>query len=86
MKRSEDFFETEHLVEIWGKPNCPYCDKAKALCDKEDLAYAYMRLDEDYTKEELLELFPNARTLPQITIDNTYIGGFTELRNYLSDD
>ena len=82
-KRSQDFFETEHLVEIWGKPYCPYCDNTKALCTKEGLKYIYYQLDENYTKEELLELFPNARTLPQITIDNKHIGGFMELRNYL---
>jgi glutaredoxin len=82
-KRSQDFFETEHLVEIWGKSYCPYCDKAKALCTKEDLKYTYYQLDEDYTKEELLLLFPNVKTLPQITVDNKYIGGYKELRNYL---
>jgi glutaredoxin 3 len=82
-KRSEDFFEVKHSIKIWGKPRCPYCDKAIALCTKEGLKYTYYQLDEDYTKEELLELFPNVKTLPQITIDNKYIGGYMELRNYL---
>ena len=50
-----DFFETDHLVEIWGKPACPFCEKAKALSRQEGLDYIYHQLDEDFTREELLE-------------------------------
>ena len=82
-KRSKYFYDEEHLIEIWGKPYCPYCDKAIRLCDKEGLNYKYYQLDEDYTKEELVELFPNTKMLPQITIDNKHIGGFMELRTFL---
>ena len=82
-RRKRDFFETDHLVEIWGKSNCSYCDNTIALCVREGLNYIYHQLDEDYTKEELLKLFPNTKTLPQITVDNTYIGGFMDLRHYL---
>ena len=35
-------------------------------------------LDEDFTREELFEKFPNARTFPQITSNGEYVGGFTE--------
>lgn len=77
----------KYSIKIWGKSYCPYCDKAKALCkalaSKEDLKYTYYQLDEDYTKEELLELFPNVKTLPQITVDDKYIGGYMELRTFL---
>ena len=82
-KRSQNFYDEEHLVEIWGKSHCPYCDRAKRLCDKEGLYYTYHQLDEDYTKEELFELFPNTRTLPQIIVDNKHIGGFMDLRTFL---
>ena len=82
-KRSKYFYDEEHLIEIWGKPYCPYCDKAKALCTKEGLKYTYHQLDEDYNKEELVELFPNTKMLPQITVDNKHIGGFMELRTFL---
>ena len=82
-KRSKYFYDEEHLVEIWGKSHCSYCDRAIRLCDKEGLDYTYYQLDEDYTKEELVELFPNTKMLPQITIDNKHIGGFMELRTFL---
>ena len=35
-------------------------------------------LDEDFTREELFEKFPSARTFPQITMDGILIGGYTE--------
>ncbi len=82
-KRSQDFFEVKHSIKIWGKSHCSYCDKAKSLCDKNDLDYTYHQLDEDYDKEELLELFPNTKMLPQIIVDDKHIGGYMELRTFL---
>jgi glutaredoxin len=37
-------------------------------------------LDEDFTREELMEKFPTARTFPQIVVDGASIGGFTEFK------
>lgn len=67
------------MIEIYGKPMCPFCDKAKALCETKGLEYTYKSLGTDYTKEELLENFPGCRTVPQIKIDGECIGGYTEL-------
>jgi len=67
------------MIEIYGKPACPFCDKAKTLCEMKGLEYTYKSLGTDYTKEELLECFPNARTVPQIKVDGECIGGYTEL-------
>ena len=39
-------------------------------------------LDEDFTREELFERFPTARTFPQITAHGEYIGGFTEFEQW----
>ena len=43
------------MIEIFGKPQCPFCDKAKAFCEARNLEYTYKSLGTDYTKEELLE-------------------------------
>lgn len=73
------------MIEIWGKPQCPFCDKAKALCEMRGYNYVYKSLGTDYTREELLETFPNARTVPQIIVNGTKIGGFSELSNYIEE-
>ena len=40
-------------------------------------------INKDWTKDQLLEAVPTARTLPQIFLDDKLVGGFTELRRHL---
>ena len=77
---SQGVLDLDNLVEIWGKPNCPYCERAKQMCKKFDLNYIYHQLDEDFTREELLERFPDAKTFPQIIVDGEYVGGYTDFK------
>ena len=41
------------------------------------------KIGDGYTREELLEAIPTARTVPQIFLDDKLIGGFTELNEHL---
>jgi glutaredoxin len=66
-------------IEIYGKTFCPYCDKAKALCEREGYEYSYKELDKDFSRDEFFDIFPTARTFPQIKIDGNDVGGYTEL-------
>ena len=66
------------MIEIWSKPQCPFCDKAENLCKQKNFVYKKYMLDVDFSREELVEKFPSARTFPQITIDGELIGGYTE--------
>ena len=68
------------MIEIYSKPSCPYCVKAKNLCEREGYEYTYKMLDEDFDRETLMETFPGARTFPQIIVDGEKIGGFTEYK------
>ena len=72
-------------VIIWSKYNCPYCDQAKALLTQRNVRFEERKIGDGYTKEELLEAVPNARTVPQIIINGNVIGGFTELRKYIDE-
>jgi glutaredoxin len=73
------------MITIYGKPMCPFCDKAKAFCEMNGFEYTYKSLGTDYTKEELLETFPGARTVPQIIVGGTKIGGFDQLASYIEE-
>jgi len=73
------------MITIYGKPACPFCDKAKAFCEMNGFAYEYKSLGTDYTKEELLETFPGARTVPQIIVGGNKIGGFDNLAKYVDE-
>ncbi len=69
---------------VWSKYNCPFCDQAKALLTQKGIEFEERKIGDGYTKEDLLEAVPNARTVPQIFLDNQLIGGFTELKLHLS--
>ena len=77
-------------IDIYGKDNCPFCDKALWLAQQVSQesyhSYSYYKLDKDFTREELFEKFPTARTFPQITIDGESIGGYTEFEAFLKEN
>jgi glutaredoxin 3 len=68
---------------VWSKNQCPYCDQAKALLTQRGIAFEEKKIGAGYTREDLLEAVPTARTVPQIFLDGELIGGFTELRQTL---
>jgi len=67
-------------VTIYSTGICPICDKTKALLTKWSIPYQEVRVDEDRAGlREMAEITSGARTVPQITIDRKWIGGFSEL-------
>ena len=73
------------IVEIYSKPQCPYCDMAKNLAEREGYDLTYKMLDEDFDRETLMETFPGARTFPQIIVDGKKIGGYTEFKQLVDE-
>ena len=72
----QNYNEFEFL--LYTKDNCVYCDLAKGLCNKYNINYTC----KDYT--EFKKNNDEKITFPQIFLkDNTYIGGYTELKEYL---
>lgn len=70
---------------VWSKDACPFCVQAKALLESRGIEFEERNIMAGtWTKEQLLEAVPTARTLPQIFVDDKLIGGFTELRRHLS--
>ena len=71
---------------VWSQEYCSYCESAKNLL----LSYGYeveerkIGHGEDWTKQDLIEAVPHARSVPQVFIGDTYIGGFNELRKTLT--
>jgi glutaredoxin len=67
---------------IWSKYHCPFCDQAKSLLKTKGISFEERKIGDGWTKEDLLESVPTARTVPQIFIDDQLIGGFTELKKF----
>lgn len=68
---------------IWSKHNCSFCDQAKALMQQKEIEFEERKIGDGWTKEELLEAVPNARSVPQIFLNDEYVGGYTELKQKL---
>jgi len=70
---------------VWSKYQCPYCDQAKALLTQKGIQFEERKIGDGWTKEDLLEAVPTARTVPQIFLDDQLVGGFTELKQKLTE-
>jgi len=73
------------MIEIYGKPQCPFCDKAKSLCETRKFKYVYKQLGMDFDREQIMEMFPTARTFPQIVVNGQNVGGYDQFTQYLDD-
>ena len=71
---------------IWSKDNCSYCTKAKRMLDSKNIRYEERNITSGpWTREQLLETFPHAKTVPQIVLHGKYVGGFDALEKYFQD-
>ena len=65
---------------VWSKDACPFCTQAKDLLTLKNIPFEERNIQTgNWTKEQLLEAVPTARTVPQIIIDGELIGGWTDL-------
>jgi len=68
-------------VVIYTGPMCNYCSAAKHLLNKKKVDYIEFDIAIDQTKmQEMRERTKGARTIPQIFIGETYVGGYNELK------
>ena len=73
------------MFEIYGTTNCTYCDRAKILLAMKEKEYTFINVAEnDDVTAAFFKKFPNVKTVPQIMEDDKYIGGYQELREWLS--
>lgn len=72
-------------VDIYSKENCSYCDMAKKLLDNKSIPFNEYKIGKDLSRDRFFEIFPFAKTVPQILFDGVVIGGYTELVNRLNE-
>ena len=67
-------------VTIYTTPICPYCVRAKSLLGRKNVAYEEVDVMMDQkAREEMLARSGGARTVPQIFIGDTHVGGCDDL-------
>ena len=70
-------------VEIYSKSNCVFCDKAKHYFNQNNISYKEYNVEIPEVFDVLMTRNPNARTMPQIFINEKLIGGYTDLIDWI---
>jgi len=69
----------EKPVILYTTPFCPYCHAAKRLLDEQEIPYESVDLAGQKNFREFLYQKTGRRTVPQILVNGTPIGGYTNL-------
>jgi glutaredoxin 3 len=68
-------------VEVYTTSYCPYCTRAKSLLRSKGVTFEEIDVSGDSAlREKMIEMSGGRRTVPEIFINGTIIGGYDELR------
>ena len=76
--------EKQINVIVWSKTNCAFCLKAKHLLKDKNIEFEERLIGQKWSREQLLEMVPDARSVQQIIIDGKVIGGYNDLVKYIN--
>jgi glutaredoxin 3 len=66
-------------VEIYTTQWCPYCTAAKALLEDKGVAFEEVDADSPDVRMAMVQRANGRRTVPQIFIGDTHVGGYDDL-------
>ncbi len=66
-------------VTVYSTRICPYCVRAKALLDSKHVPYTEVLVDVDLDRRTEMMQKSGQRTVPQIFVGETHVGGCDEL-------
>jgi len=66
-------------VVMYTTAVCPFCINAKHLLEGKGVAFDEIRVDRDPSLREKMMADSGQRTVPQIWVGDTHVGGFTDL-------
>lgn len=66
-------------VQIYSTDWCPYCNAAKSLLDDKGVPYEEIDVTDPALRSAMVERAHGRRTVPQIFIGDTHVGGYDDL-------
>lgn len=66
-------------VEIYTTPFCPYCHAAKSLLKRKGVDYQEISVLDPELRRAMTERAHGRRTVPQIFVGETHVGGFDDM-------
>ena len=69
----------ESEVVVYATPTCSYCGAARMLLTRKGVRFTEHLVSNDAERRAEMESLSGRRTVPQIFIGDTHVGGFDEL-------
>lgn len=66
-------------IRIYTTPICPYCVRAKQLLERKGAGWEDIDVSDAQEREKMIALAGGKRTVPQIFIGDTHVGGYDDL-------
>jgi glutaredoxin 3 len=66
-------------VLIYGTDWCAYCNAAKALLEDKGIPYEEIDATDPEVRADMIQRAHGRRTVPQIFIGDTHVGGYDDL-------
>jgi glutaredoxin 3 len=66
-------------VTIYTTSICPYCARAKALLKRKNVPYTEIDVSDHKKREDMIVRANGRRTVPQIFIGQTHVGGCDDI-------
>ncbi|MDB5531442.1 MAG: Grx2 [Devosia sp.] len=66
-------------IEIYTTPTCPYCHAAKSLLTDKGADYTEITVLDPDLRAAMTERAHGRRTVPQIFIGETHVGGYDDM-------
>ena len=67
------------MIKIYSTTWCPSCRSAKSLLDSLNFKYEEINIEDFGISREKLRQMTGGHTVPQIMINDTFIGGYDKL-------
>jgi glutaredoxin 3 len=67
-------------IEIYGQKGCGFCSRAVEFCQSAEYAFVYRDIADAQHRSEMFARNPQAKTVPQIFVGDTLVGGFDDLK------
>lgn len=72
-------------ITLYTRVGCERCDRVKEVLNQHNLSYIEFIIDHTIHREEVVNRFPDAKILPIVTIDGTWIGGRDEIIKMINE-
>ena len=66
-------------VTVYTTTYCPYCVRAKDLLKRKGVSFSEVSVEDDAEREKMIARAGGRRTVPQVFIGETHVGGFDDL-------